>query len=106
MRISSSVVRLAWTIVEEASPSNLLALSDTVLVKLLMQHVAQKILLNGEEVGALSDYLGLKVSLIRDIAESRLSEESRLLGGDLIPRSSGLLPALDPSEVWDYQYEQ
>jgi hypothetical protein len=77
MLISTSMLRLTWTIVEEASPRDLLTLSDTMLVKLLIQHVAQKILLTGEEVCNLYDYLGSKVPLIRDIAESRLLLDSR-----------------------------
>ena len=73
MLINSSMLRLTWAVVEEAPPNDLLTLSDTMLVKRLLQQVAQKILLSGEEVCALSGYLGSKVSLIRDIAESRLT---------------------------------
>ncbi|MER3434306.1 MAG: hypothetical protein C4288_12980 [Leptolyngbya sp. ERB_1_1] len=76
MLISSSTLRLIWTTVEEASPSDLLSFSDTALVKLLLQQISRKILLGGEEVCALYDYLGSKMSLIRDIAESRLLEEN------------------------------
>ncbi len=72
MELSSSVLRLAWAAVEETSPRDLLTLSDRMLVKCLLQRVDRNILLSGEEVGALSNYLDSKVSLIRDLAESRL----------------------------------
>lgn len=72
MEISSSVLRLTWAVVEETAPRDLLTLSDAMLVKRLLQHVDRNILLSGEEVCALSNYLNSKISLIRDIAESRL----------------------------------
>lgn len=75
MTVSSSMLRLTWTVVEETSHRDLLTLSDTALVKLLLQHVAQKILLSADEVCALYGYLGAKVPLIRDLAESRLIQE-------------------------------
>lgn len=89
MRMSTSMLRLTWTVVEEASARDLLHLSDTMLVRLLMQHIAQKILLDGEEVCVLYDYLGSKVSLIRDIAESRLSPETWLLEQQLLVQCAG-----------------
>jgi hypothetical protein len=69
------MLRLTWAVVEETPPRYLLSLSDTMLVKSLLQNVAQKILLNGDETGALCSYLGSKVPLIRDMAESRLPPE-------------------------------
>lgn len=75
MLVSPSILRMTWAVAEEALPHDLVALSDAILVKLLLQRVSQKILLNGEEVRALDDYLTANVSLIRDIAESRLIQE-------------------------------
>jgi hypothetical protein len=75
MLISTSILRLTWAVVEETSPRDLLTLSDTLLVKRLLQHVTQKNLLSGEEVCALYGYLGSKVSLIRDLAESRSTRD-------------------------------
>ncbi|MBE9039312.1 hypothetical protein IQ235_00695 [Oscillatoriales cyanobacterium LEGE 11467] len=66
------MLRLMWAAVEATSPRDLLNLSDPMLVKRLLQHVDRNILLSGEEVCALNNYLGSKVSLIRDIADSRL----------------------------------
>jgi len=90
MLISSSTLRLIWAAVEEASPSDLLAFSDTALVKLLLQKVSQKILLCGEEVCALYDYLGSKISLIRDMAESRLLERDVSIEGSPLELAEAL----------------
>ena len=76
MRVSASILRLTWTVVEEMSPNELLTLPDTLLIKRLLQYIAQKILLSSEEIYELYSYLGARVSLIRDIAESRLNPEA------------------------------
>lgn len=99
MLTDSSMLRLTWAVVEETSPSNLLTLSDTMLVKVLLKHVAQKILLSGEEVCALYGYLGSKVSLIRDTAESRLTQETQLLERGFIAKQPCLFPSLEPAET-------
>ena len=67
-----------WTAVEEMPPSDLLTLSEQMLVKRLLQQVDRNILLSGEEVCALNRYLGSRVTLIRDMAESRLSVTLRM----------------------------
>jgi hypothetical protein len=79
MPISASILRLTWAVVEETSPRDLLMLPDTLLVKQLLQHVAQRNLLSGEEVCALYGYLGSRVRLIRDLAESRLTRDIYVL---------------------------
>lgn len=75
MLINSSLLRLTWTAIEEVRSIDLLSLTDTGLVKFLLQHVSRKILLTGEEVCALYEYLSLKITLIRDLAESRFAVE-------------------------------
>lgn len=74
MVVNVSMLRLIWTVVEDLPPTDLLHLSDTMLVKVLLQRVAQKLVMNAEEVCVIYGYLGSKLSLIRDIAESRLME--------------------------------
>lgn len=69
--MESSTLRLIWDVVEETQISELLGLPDTALVKLLLQRVSRKVLLNGEEVCILYDYISSRTRLIRDIAESR-----------------------------------
>lgn len=69
--MDSSTLRLVWDVVEETQSSDLLNLSDTALVKLLLQRISRKVLLSGEEVCNLYDYISSRTRLIRDIAESR-----------------------------------
>ena len=99
MLISSSMLRLTWAVVEETSPSDLLTLSDTMLIKLLLQHVGKRILLSSEEICDLYGYLGSKLSLIRDLAESRLTQETRLLERGLIAKQPCLFPSLESAEI-------
>ncbi|MFN6567523.1 hypothetical protein [Dendronalium sp. ChiSLP03b] len=73
MVTDSSLLRLTWTIVEETPNFELLSLTDTGLIKVLLQQIASKILLSGEDVYALYGYIGSKTTLIRDLAESRLT---------------------------------
>jgi hypothetical protein len=79
MVISSSTLRLMWDIIERVSPNDLLSLSDTALIKVLLQHLGQETMLSGEEICELYSYLGANLLLIRDIAESRLSQSSQPL---------------------------
>jgi hypothetical protein len=66
-----STLRLVWDIVEETQSFDLLNLPDTALVKLLLQRIARKVVLTGEEVCLLYDYISSRTSLIRDLADSR-----------------------------------
>ncbi|MFQ4145816.1 hypothetical protein [Chlorogloeopsis sp. ULAP02] len=72
MHINSSMLRLTWSVIEDTPSSELLTLTDTGLIKLILQQIASKILLNGEEVCALYTYIASRTTLIRDIAESRV----------------------------------
>lgn len=67
------LMRLFWTIVEETQSQELLTLSDTALAATLMQQVSRQVLMSAEEVSRLYDYIGSKLLLIRDIADSRQS---------------------------------
>ncbi|MCU0549827.1 MAG: hypothetical protein MUC48_10820 [Leptolyngbya sp. Prado105] len=71
MLICASTLRLTWAIVEETSPLDLLSLSDTMLIKLLLQQIARKISLSGDEIHTLYGYLGSRLLLIRELAEAR-----------------------------------
>ena len=96
MSINSSMLRLTWAAIEETPSHELLTLTDTALVKLILQQITQKILLTGEEVCALHGYLGSKTRLIRDIAESRLAQATRLAN---ITNQHYLQPAVEPAKV-------
>lgn len=69
MFMDSSTLRLVWNVVEETQDIDLSALPDTALVKLLLQRISRKVLLNGEEVCALYDYISARTRLIRDIVD-------------------------------------
>jgi hypothetical protein len=69
--MDSSALRLVWDVVEETQSGDLLGLPDTALVKLLLQRISRKVLLSGEEVCALYEYISSRTRLIRDMAESR-----------------------------------
>jgi hypothetical protein len=68
--MDSSTLRLVWDVVEETQDIDLSALPDTALVKLLLQRISRKVLLNGEEVCALYEYISARTRLIRDIVDS------------------------------------
>jgi hypothetical protein len=71
MLISPSILRLTWVVIEKTSMIDLLNLSDTMLIKRLLQQVAAQSALNGEEVCTLYSYLGSRLLLIREMAERR-----------------------------------
>lgn len=73
MVTDSLVLRLIWAVVEETNSDELLALTDAALVRLLLQKVARRILLTGEEVWVLYEYISSRITLIRDMAGSRLN---------------------------------
>lgn len=75
MMPSASILRLIWATVDTTPPNDLLCLSDPMLVKRLLKHVTENILLNAEELCTLYTYLISKVSLIRDMAEFPLFAE-------------------------------
>ncbi|MDX2239157.1 MAG: hypothetical protein NW224_00560 [Leptolyngbyaceae cyanobacterium bins.302] len=74
--IDTSLLRLTWSVIEETQTSSLLSLTDTGLVRLLLQRISRRILLSGEEVYLLYDYISSKITLIRDMAESRFIYQS------------------------------
>lgn len=71
--MDSSTLRLVWDVVEETQIGDLLNLPDTALVKLLLQRISRKVLLTGEEVCTLYEYISARTWLIRDIADSRVA---------------------------------
>lgn len=72
MLMNSSMLRLTWGVIEETLSSELLALTDTALIRLILQQISDRILLSGEEVCALYTYIASKTTLIRDLAESQI----------------------------------
>ncbi len=71
MIAAPSMQRLLWSAVEDAQSQELLTLSDTALMAMLLRQISRRSLLSGEEVCALYAYGSSKISLIRDIADCR-----------------------------------
>jgi hypothetical protein len=71
MRIDAATLRLTWEVIEEIAPPDLLSMSDTAIAKVILQHISKRLLLSGEELCLLYEYVGSRVPLIRDMAESR-----------------------------------
>lgn len=69
--IDSAMLRLLWTVIEDSHSQDLLTLSDTALIAMLMQQISRRVLLSGEEVCSLYAYLSSKLTLIRDMADFR-----------------------------------
>lgn len=69
--IDTALLRLTWSVIEDTHSPNLAELTDTGLVRLLLQRISKRVLLSGEEVCLLYDYVSSKTTLIRDMADSR-----------------------------------
>lgn len=95
MLVDSSIVRLTWAIVEKTSTADLLTLNDTALVRLLLQQIANRILLDSEEIYVLYGYIGSRTTLIRDMAAARLLDETSPLPGS--PNALLALSCLNPT---------
>ncbi len=69
--MESSTLRLVWHAIEETRSNDLLNATDSVLVKQLVQKIGNKVLLDTEEVRAVTNYLASRTALIRDLTEPR-----------------------------------
>ena len=69
--LNLTTIREIWSRVEASNTGTLLQLNDEELVKYLCQQVETRLTFSNQESEALTAYLGSKVRLIRDLAESR-----------------------------------
>lgn len=69
--MNSSTLRQVWSVIEETQSSLLLRLSDTELVKQLLNQLDSRNPLTQEETIAVRGYLHSRTSLIRDLALAR-----------------------------------
>jgi hypothetical protein len=70
------MLRQLWSLVETTQPSQLVSLDDDSLVQCLLKRLKTESSINGQEVDLLNDYISSRLSLIRDLAEARLTGES------------------------------
>ncbi len=69
--MNSSTLRQLWAVIEDTQAAVLLRLSDTDLVRQLLNQLECRKSISGEEMGTLRQYLHSRTSLIRDLAQSR-----------------------------------
>ncbi len=65
------LMRQLWSLIEASHTSLLLSLDDTSLVRWLIDRIAGEQSLNPVEADTLSHYIQSRISLIRDVADSR-----------------------------------
>ncbi|MGC9528547.1 MAG: hypothetical protein ACP5D7_23695 [Limnospira sp.] len=74
--MTPTMLRQLWSLVETTQPSQLVSLDDDSLVQCLLRRLKTESSINGQEVDLLNDYISSRLSLIRDLAEARLTGES------------------------------
>ncbi|MEB3882317.1 hypothetical protein [Lyngbya sp. CCY1209] len=74
--MTPAMLRQLWSLVETTQPSQLVSLDDDSLVQCLLKRLKTESSINGQEVDLLNDYISSRLSLIRDLAEARLTGES------------------------------
>jgi hypothetical protein len=67
------LIRRFWSLVETTQTSTLLNLSDADLIQWLVRQLESQQRLNLAESGFLREYVGSRLTLIRDIAKDRQS---------------------------------
>jgi len=73
--MNSWTLRQVWNVIEETQTSVLLELGDAELTQELLRQLESKgLLLNNEDINTMSTYLRSKLTLIRDLAQARLTE--------------------------------
>lgn len=71
MNLETKIIRMLWSLVEKSNPYHLLKLSDGELIKQLIEQVARVSSLSSDESETLSQYIGSRTLLIRDLADSK-----------------------------------
>lgn len=69
--MNPNLLRQLWSLVENSQTTTLLALDDNRLVNWLMEEMAGEQSIHPSEADRLSSYIQSKISLIRDLAQSR-----------------------------------
>jgi hypothetical protein len=74
--MSANLIREIWRLVEETQSSTLLKLDDGELLSTLLRRLTKSQALSLTEANAVRTYLHSRLSLIRDLALSRVEEEA------------------------------
>ena len=65
-------MRHVWSVIEETETKTILSLNDADLLQQLLKQLENKKLLSSEQISAMRTYIGSRVPLIRDLAQSRM----------------------------------
>ncbi|BAY85223.1 hypothetical protein NIES267_47220 [Calothrix parasitica NIES-267] len=71
LRERAVTMRHVWSVIEETETKTILNLNDTDLLRQLLKQLENKKLLSSEQINEMSTYIGSRVPLIRDLAQSR-----------------------------------
>lgn len=74
--MNSLTLRRIWTLVEATQTSELLHLTDAELVQQLLFRLDEGIPLTNSEIEMVSEYVQNRITLIRDLANSRQMERA------------------------------
>jgi hypothetical protein len=71
--LDSGMLRLLWSAIENNQRTDLMNLSDTALVTVLIQQISVQTFLHRDDQEQLKTYICKKLPLIRDMADGRQS---------------------------------
>lgn len=71
--MTPTMLRQLWSLVENTQATTLISLDDASLVQWLIVQLKTNISLTGKETDRAMDYIQSRISLIRDLAEERLT---------------------------------
>ncbi|MBE9163801.1 MULTISPECIES: hypothetical protein [Microcoleaceae] len=69
------MLRQLWSLIETTQATLLVNLDDDTLVQWLLKQLKANSALNGNETDVLNEYIESRLSLIRDLAEERLTPD-------------------------------
>jgi hypothetical protein len=81
VNMSANLIKAIWRAVETTQSATLLRLDDGELLSTLIKRLKNSNSITSAEVGDASFYINSRLSLIRDLAQSRLEED---LGWSLV----------------------
>jgi hypothetical protein len=73
--MTPTMLRQLWSLVENTQAATLVSLDDKNLVQWLIEQLKTNTSLSQNETNRAMDYIQSRISLIRDLAEERLSAE-------------------------------
>lgn len=71
--MSPTLLRQFWSLVETTQASLIVSLDDTDLVQMLLKQLQTQSTIKYSDFDVINDYLNSKLTLIRDLAESRIA---------------------------------